>query len=201
MSSFSRVLRSPAIVNGAAGFDPEPAPSNSRVLRQPSIGVTTAPSIEPAAPQVDREELAYARGVDDGREAARQQLVSAASALQAALEQGRAQLRQEFDRQRDELVRLAVEMATLVLGHDQHDGGAALLTRLQEALSILDDSDLVISMNEVDLPLAAQIDAAGVTVIADATLQPGEARITGQWAQADLTHAMALQILREQAGP
>ena len=208
MSSFPRVLKAVAH-HGIGGGDPDAAPSTrsatngstSRVLRQPPIGgLDLAPTYADNS-IVDLEEAAYKRGIEESREAARQQLVSAANAMQTALEEGRRHLRREFDGQRDEIVAMAVDMADLITGHEHHDGGRALRARLNEALTLLDDSELVIAMNAVDLPLAGEIETQGITVVADPDLLPGEARITGRWAQADLTRAAAQDILREQLQP
>ena len=189
-----RVLRSSAI-----DFPGDAASNNGdhgRVLRQ--VGGVDAPTIQPEQRAADLEERAYQRGLEDGRQSARQQLESASAALQSALTRGREQLREEFAGQQEELVGLAVDMATQILGHNNHDGGEALRQRLLEALARLDDDQMVIAMNEVDLPLAEGIEAAGIVFVPDPDLSPGEAKITGQWAQADLTHKTAQQILRDQ---
>ena len=199
MTSFLRVLRSTASTKAPVETDATQAGQHShtpgRVLRQPSIsGLEYAPRQE--AP-VDVERDAYERGIEDGREAASQHLLSAFDTMQTALETARSRLRGEFERQRDELVVMAVDMASLIMGHAQHDGGHALLARLNDALKTLDDSDLIVSMNEIDLPIASEIDAKGIKVIADPALLPGEARVDGQWAKADLTWTTAQTILRE----
>jgi flagellar biosynthesis/type III secretory pathway protein FliH len=124
--------------------------------------------------------------------------MSAANAMQNALETCRQRLREEFEHQRQEMVDLAVGLAEFVLGHAGHDGGEALMRRLGQALSLLDDRNLVVAMNNEDIALAEQIDAAGIVIVADPDLAPGEARVTGEWARADLTRQAALEILRSE---
>ena len=67
---------------------------------------------------------------------------------------------------------------------------AASQTRRTEAQAAY---DLALKRGEPD-----EIDAAGVVFVPDPDLEPGEARISGQWAQADLTYAVAQELLRQQ---
>lgn len=201
MTSLPRVLRAAAVIEDHPTLtSPETHKprSHSRVLRRPAIGGLDAITQTAVQTLVDPVEEAFQRGLEQGREAARQQVMSATSALQSALTEGRSQLRNEFTEQRDEFVAMAVEMASMVVGHEHHDGGKALTDRLEDALCILDDDDLEISMNPTDLVIGAELETQGVRLVADPTLLPGEARITGTWAEADLTRATAQRLLREQ---
>jgi flagellar biosynthesis/type III secretory pathway protein FliH len=191
------VLRRSGLELVAGGVEPVRVP---RVLRQPNVASFDARGQVVEEPIEDSHPRSYDEGFEAGRESARQQLMSAANALQNALETCRQELRDEFEHQRVEMVQVAIGLAEFVLGHANHDGGKALMQRLGDALSMLDDQQLTISMSEVDIPLAGQIDAAGIVVVADPDLAPGEARVVGDWARADLTRKAALDLLRDNGG-
>ena len=91
------------------------------------------------------------------------------------------------------MVELARCMAELVMGRTPHDGGAAVLNRLREALERLDERELTISVNPEDVAMVSQglSTELGLTISGDPSLAPGEARIRGGWSHADLTHAAA----------
>ena len=98
-----------------------------------------------------------------------------------------------------ETIDTAVAIAEFVLGRAPHDDGAALARRIAEALPALDDDELTIAIHPQDWDAvgeAVQL-PAGVTIERDPALRPGEARITGRWAQADLTREAALAVARE----
>ncbi len=96
------------------------------------------------------------------------------------------------------VVELATAIAEVVLGRTPHDDGAALLRRVEEAMDLLDERPLVLSVSPDDLAVAEQAAAAidDLTVEADASLQPGEARLRGGWSHADLTRAAAWESIR-----
>lgn len=197
-SSASRVLRR-SNLELVGGLDVERA-TVPRVLRQPAVASMDGRGRLVEEPVEDGHPRGYDEGFEAGRESARQQLMSAANALQSALETCRQELRDEFEHQRVEIVQVAIGLAEFVLGHANHDGGKVLMERLGQALSLLDDQELTIAMSSVDLPLADQIGASGIVVVEDPALQPGEARVTGEWARADLTRRAALDLLRNRGG-
>lgn len=198
-SSPSRVLRHSnlELVGGTAVDQAQPGQRIPRVLRQAAVAAfETQIAASGHSGQADQTG-SYDEGFEAGRESARQQLLSASNALQAALETCRENLRDEFERQQAEMVQITIGLTEFVLGHAGHDGGAALISRLEEAIALLDEQDLVIAMCESDLPLAEQIQAPGIAIIADPDLKPGEAKVIGDWARADITRKKALEILAE----
>ncbi len=91
------------------------------------------------------------------------------------------------------IVELAVAIAETVIGRTPHDGGAAVVARIADALDHLDERPLTVRVAEDDLS-AVRAAAEGlddVVVQADASLSPGEARVSGAWSHADLTRAAA----------
>ncbi len=198
-SSPSRVLRhgNLELVGGTSVDQIQPGQRIPRVLRQAAVAALETQIVAPDHGGQARHTGAYDEGFEAGRESARQQLLSASNALQAALEKCRQDLRDEFERQQAEMVQITIGLTEFVLGHAGHDGGAALMSRLEETLALLDEQDLVIAMCESDLPLAEQIEAPGIAVVADPDLKPGEAKVIGEWARADLTRKTALEILAE----
>lgn len=93
---------------------------------------------------------------------------------------------------------LATTMAGAILDHEPHDGGAVVADRIREALALLDDDAPVVHVSAADgqLVMSALAGARGVTVEVDADLAPGEARIRGGWADADLTRTAAFDAIR-----
>lgn len=183
----SRVLTAPAVA----------APARALGIPAPALDARTRELLEAAAAD------AYERGVADGRAAgaasARAEAQRAAAAVVAALEATAAEARALQAAVADGDVRLASAIAEAVLGRTPHDGGAALLERVHEALSLLDDRPLVVRANPADVDLLADGLRAvgGLSVEPDAALAPGEARVVGQWGSAQLTRAAAWERLRE----
>jgi len=159
----------------------------------------------------EASEAAYAKGVADGRRAA---VNEAAEAARAAAERATAGLGEAVGEVLGELrrlraaealadVELARGLAEIVLGREPHDDGQALLARCQDALSRLDDRPLEVRCHPEDAAALAPALTAGpaasaeVAVVEDASLAPGEARIAGRWAHAELTHAAAWRLIDE----
>lgn len=173
--------------------------SSLRVLRQPTVpglghGDLTHQSME----EIEAE--AHQRGVEEGKAAAVDQMITATEAIRGAIQHQQAELRAEYERQQTELVALAVRLAEMVLGHANHDGGQALASRLNRVMSSLDDARLTISANPSDAELLGGLGIADIDIAPDPSLRPGEARVVGEWANTDLTFDAALAVLRKAVG-
>lgn len=140
---------------------------------------------------------AYERGLADGAAAAAAAGERVAAAVAAAAERVVAELRAGRAAQAAADVDLAAALAEALLGREPDDGGKALLRRVREALAAVDDAPLRVWVHPSDEPfVAATVGGAEVSVHADPGLAPGEARVSGPWAEVDLTRAAAWQTLR-----
>jgi flagellar biosynthesis/type III secretory pathway protein FliH len=94
---------------------------------------------------------------------------------------------------------IALEIAEFVVGELPPDQGQALARRIADAVSSLDDEDIIVAIHPQDWDAVSQSVRLpnGVTMQRDPSLRPGEARIAGRWASADLTREAALQVARE----
>lgn len=169
-----------------------------RVLSAPAPALDgfTRARVEEAA------QAAYDQGRRDGAADARTEAAAAAERITAALAQARdaavAELASLRAEQAHATVSLATAIAEAVLGREPHDGGQALLARVRDALASLDDAPLVVRVHAEDLDaVAAGVADERVSVEVDPRLAPGEGRITGPWAQADLTREAAWGAVRE----
>lgn len=96
------------------------------------------------------------------------------------------------------LLDLAVAIAEAVIGRTPHDDGAALVRRVEEAMDLLDERPLTLSVSATD-ESSVRAAASGLddlTVEVDRSLSPGEGRLRGGWSFADLTHAAAWEAIR-----
>jgi flagellar biosynthesis/type III secretory pathway protein FliH len=151
----------------------------------------------------DLLEQARAEGFEAGRgegfTAGRADMAGAAERVQTAVGSAVADL----VRMRSEAVHGAIdsalEVAEFVLGRVPHDDGEALAGRIQDALQLLDDEELaiVIHPQDWDAVRSAVRLPNGVSIERDPSLRPGEARIDGRWATAELTREAALAVARE----
>jgi flagellar biosynthesis/type III secretory pathway protein FliH len=180
----------------------------NRVIRNASLA--TAPqAFGPAAPQLIDDYMtqlieqaqaeAFEAGRSEGFAAGRAETSAAAGRIEAVL----ADVAADLVRMRAECVREAVEagleVAEFVLGRAPHDMGESLAPRIEAALGNLDDEQLVVTIHPQDWDVisAAVRLPNGVTMERDPSLQPGEARISGRWASAELTREAALSVVRE----
>lgn len=182
----SRLLQLPAL-------DAEP-----RVLSapDPTLDAFTRQRVDEAAA------AAYEQGRREGAADARAEAAAAAERITAALAQARDSALAELAALRAERahahVGLATAIAETVLGREPHDGGQALLTRVRDALANLDDAPLVVRVHPDDVAaVSGGVLDERVSVQADPGLAPGEGRINGSWAQADLTLQAAWRAVRE----
>jgi flagellar biosynthesis/type III secretory pathway protein FliH len=183
----------------------------SRLLAAPAVAVAPRalsrpdPANDPflAALLARTEAEAFARGKAAGaaeaHAAAAAAVGRAADGLRAAVAEGAAALRAAGVETCRETRDLALAIAGAVLGREPGDGGAALAARLRATLAELDDAPLVVTVPapEAEVVAAALADEPGVEVRAGAALAPGEARVAGRWASADLTRRALLGALEE----
>jgi flagellar biosynthesis/type III secretory pathway protein FliH len=180
---------------------PEEA-SLSRVLREPAFGAArrlVAFGAERglpadvqalvAAAAAEAHERGRREGIMEGAAAAARHAAALAGPVAEAIDQGIEQLRRLRAGERAELLELAAAIARAVTGGDPSAGGDRLLGDVAAALEALDDAPLVVAVNSRDSRLLVDGLAGrpGVSVIEDAALRPGEARVRGPWAVAELT--------------
>lgn len=171
--------------------------SSPRVLRQPSI--EDMPVRETHGPINSLEQVAadaYERGVAEGQALASAQMMAAAESIRIAIGAERDTLRAEFDRQRDVLIRTAVDIAEVVLGHANHDGGEAVAQRITRVMERMDDIKVTVTVHPDDLEAVMALRLGDVDLETDSRFSPGEAKVVGDWASADLTFAAALDVVR-----
>ncbi len=145
---------------------------------------------------------AHRRGRDEGlREglaAASAHADRLAAGLIAALDRTTETAIMARDQHVQEVLDLALVVAETVLGREPHDGGAAVAARVREVLDQLVDPAPSIHVHPEDQPLVADALAdREVTVVADAGLEPGDARVRGGWAEVDMTRRAAWAAVRE----
>jgi flagellar assembly protein FliH len=141
----------------------------------------------------------FAAGRREGFAAGREDMAGAADRIESAIGRAVTDLKRHREEAAAELVEAALAVAEFVLGHAPHDGGEAIAARIPQALADLDDEGLVIAVHPGDwdaVSAAVQLPAAA-TLTRDPSLRPGEARIAGRWATAELTRNAALAIARE----
>lgn len=191
--SFARVPR--------PGADPIQRPTGARAISQPGIDdlVRLDPSF--AAELEERLEHArsagYDRGFAEGLTRAEQRI----SDLSSTIASSAAALADLDDRSRRQataaLVDLAVTVATKILDRNPHDEGAALANRLQTELESLPAGPVTIETHPDDVAMVAKaLPSEGIVVSSDPTLQPGEARLRGEWVMADMTREAGWETVR-----
>lgn len=142
---------------------------------------------------------AFAAGRSEGFAAGRAEMAGAAERVETALAAATAEvLRMRADCVHEALD-AAFEVAEFVLGKTPHDDSSDLVPRIEESLRNLDDEDLKVAIHpqDWDAVSGAVRMPPGVTIERDPSLRPGEARVTGRWATADLTREAALEVARE----
>jgi flagellar biosynthesis/type III secretory pathway protein FliH len=148
-------------------------------------------------------EQARAEGFEAGRRegfaAGQAATADAAGRIEAALAGATADLMQMRTDCVREAVAAGLEVAEFVLGRAPHDGGETLAGRIEAALNDLDDEELVVTIHPQDWDVVSEAVRLpnGVTIERDASLRPGESRISGRWASAELTREAAFAVVRE----
>lgn len=145
---------------------------------------------------------AFAAGRREGFAAGQADMAGTAERVQNAL----AGAASDLVRMRTECVKDAIdaafEVAEFVLGRTPHDDGESLIPRIEGALRNIDEEELVVVIHPQDWDAVSSAVRLpnGVTIERDPALRPGEARINGRWASAELTREAALSIAREVLG-
>lgn len=178
----------------------------NRVIRQARLVPTPRPWRVGAAgrdPEWEAElteatAAAYERGRADGAAQERGDGLALAAAIGEALAAAAAARRREVEDQAAVLTRSALDLAEAILGHAPHDDGAALEARVRAAVAELDDAPVEVAVHPVDAERLRAVTAADtrLELAIDASLQPGEARLRGRWAEAELTRAAAMEAAR-----
>ena len=187
----------------------------SRVLREVSLG--TLPRLvafgsEPGLPEgvealvgsaaAEAYERGRQAGVEEGVAAGARRVEALAGPVADALQAGIAELRGLRQARRAELLEMAVEIARAATGHELASDGGRLLEDVRVALEAVDDTSLVVSAHPDDCATleAGLASTQGLSVVPDAALQPGEARIRGPWALVDVTADATWAAIRETLG-
>jgi flagellar biosynthesis/type III secretory pathway protein FliH len=188
--------------------------SSLRVLKASVVEVTDAPALTGAAAArlaaesaAHRQalEAAYRQGVDDGWAEAERHGVAAAPEVAAAVERAATAVAAAASAQaaadRAELVDAAIELAQWVLRRELATDPAAMLDRLNEAMASLRSAPTIeVRVTPGMVALVQDWAAPEVTVVADPSLEPGEAKVHAGHAHADLTFAQAFSRARGALG-
>lgn len=150
---------------------------------------------------VEREVArAHADGLREGQALGRAESQAAAGALAASVEKSlhvaAAAAETLTDHLAGRISGLAVDVATAVVGAFEFaDNG--VLGRVEQALRVIDDRPLTIHAHADDVAMLEDVCPPEVEVQAVHDLQRGEARVTGRWADADLTWDAVWTSVRE----
>ena len=179
----------------------------NRVIRNPSVSAPSAYSAQgrqfvddATAELLDAVRAeAFEAGRREGFAAGRSDMEGAVTRVDAALRDAVRLLGELRANDIDQTIGVALEIAEFAVGQLPPDDGGALGARIRDAITNLDDEDIVVAIHPQDWDSVSGVVAlpAGVTIQRDPSLRPGEARIGGRWSSADLTREAALQIARE----
>ena len=144
----------------------------------------------------------YERGLAEGRRQGLDRLRLAADHLRGALEAAVEELRRMHRERAGEIAELSLAVAEFVVGELPHDGGRGLAVRIARALSEVEDEELTVAVHPDDLDVVSEAVAAeaGVRLLPDPAVPPGEGRIVGRWASVDLTREAAHEAARRALG-
>ena len=176
----------------------------NRVIRRPTVtpdaraiggghpGALEATSVETAT------SFAFEEGRVAGRAEAAESVRELALAVNDAVDRAVSDLQQIRSDAVSQWVEAAIEIAEFLIDSVPEQAARSLLARMDEALAQITDSPLEIHIGATDLELVDQIfgSRSDISVIVDAGLRPGEARITGSAASADMTRSTALAAVR-----
>lgn len=156
------------------------------------------PAIRHAVEQA--AERAHALGVAEGEQRGRAHVEASSAALAASIEQATRVAAAASERVASELAarcdQIAMAAARALVGEvDAEVGG--VLHRVRAALDVVDERPVVVHASSGDVALLAAVAGPGVEVVATEELLPGEARVAGRWAEADLTWAAVWASVQE----
>lgn len=142
---------------------------------------------------------AFETGRREGFASGRSDMEGAITRIDGALRNAVGQLVQIRADAVEETIDAAFDVAAFVVGQAPHDDGGAVAARIRDAVGALDDEAMVITIHPQDWDVVSSLVRLpnGVTMERDPSLRPGEARIAGRWATAELTRDAALEVARE----
>ena len=145
---------------------------------------------------------AFEAGRKEGFTAGRAAMEGAISRVDDALRTAVRNLEDHRLRAVNETIDAALEVAAFIVGELPPDDATATASRIEDALRSLDDEDMVVAIHPQDWDAVSDRVRLpnGVTMERDPSLRPGEARVSGRWATADLTRDAALEVAREVLG-
>ena len=140
----------------------------------------------------------HAAGIAQGRRDAEHATEAIGAALDRAVEEVRSEIRTATRESTVELASTALTILARLTG-ELWAGEDTLNDRIREALADLDEDELDVLVGPEDLEhvTAALTTDSRVAVRVDPGLSQGEARIIGQWCDADLRWETVLDVLRE----
>lgn len=150
----------------------------------------------------DAFEQGRCAGFAEGSAAATRQVAELSAGLAGELAAGMQALRAQQEDQRALILELVVQVARAVTQADPGPGGRQVLADVLSALEAVDDTPLTVLAHPDDCALlAAGLAAvAGLSVLADPSVPPGEARLRGPWALAEVTREATWAAVRETLG-
>lgn len=142
---------------------------------------------------------AFEAGRREGFAAGRADMDGAISRVDAALSKAVRDLSTYRRQAVNETIDAALEVAGFVVGQLPTDDVEVMVRRVNEAIRGLDDEEMTVAIHPQDWDAVSSMVRlpAGVTMERDPSLRPGEARVVGRWATADLTREAALEVARE----
>ena len=179
----NRVIRSAAVATAPPAF------GGGRQF----VDAATADLIDQARAE------AFAAGRREGFEEGRAETAGAVARIDAALRDAVRCLGELRAGEINQTITVALDVAEFVVGQLPSDQATAVAARIEEALADLDDEQVTVAIHPQDWDTISHLVRLprGVTMDRDPALHPGEARIVGRWATAELTREAALQIARE----
>jgi len=174
----------------------------TRILQRPDFG--ESPVNVPAPPAWDAGALSayeqgYAEGVQAGRDAGRLDLLIVGGQVDRCVDVINASSRAMNAR----VIEVAELFVTTALRHIPEARTAGLLVRLGEVLATFDPGPMTLALHPDDVEQATDAVqtrstyARFVTVVSDNSLQPGEFRLSSEWADAEATFDRYLSAARE----
>jgi flagellar biosynthesis/type III secretory pathway protein FliH len=174
---------------------------NATIATPPAFGRDGLEFIDAStADLVDRARAeAFDAGRREGFAAGKAEVQGAVGRLESAVRDAVRRLGDLRAADIEQTLSVALEIASFVVGRLPPDEGGTLARRISDAVSKLDDENVVVAVHPQDWD--AVRDGVrlpnGVTMERDPSLAPGEARVAGRWATAELTREAALQVARE----
>jgi flagellar assembly protein FliH len=169
------------------------------------IGVADRDYVDPimAVRLEDARQVGYEQGFADGAKAteaaARRSADSALERLRVGAEAARRDLAATSVELVPQLVETAVRIARMIVDEVPDQVRTSLVARIAEAIDQMDDPAMTVLVSPEDEGLVAPSlgSVVGLTTRTDPTIRPGDARIEGQWARADLTLETAWRLIEE----